>query len=215
MGKLQLLVAITTGLLFAGSTARGPLGTNGLRYYNLGGHKFVAKQGKIMRDWYGDRSAAHVVGSKTYFSNRDILTEWFPTAYKSQRYMPGMKPLWIELLVRPNFYSVQLLFSETFFNAANKRLFTIKINGKWYNDGRFTKDPKRATVIDIFRMAGGRDRPIVLTVHWVNGLKGSIFIELIPVKQNAFICGAITAPVRTVLTKGNKALWTAEGNANA
>jgi len=115
--------------------------------------------------------------------------------------MPNMQKLW--------------LFCETFFKAANKRLFKIKINGRYYRDGRFTRLPWRASVIDIYRMAGGRDRPIVLTVHNIKAWNGVINIRIIPVKENAFISGAIISPAHTKATRGRPALWTIKGNANA
>lgn len=111
--------------------------------------------------------------------------------------------------VRNGKYRVRLMFVEQYHSEAEKREFTISIEGYVMRVGR---DPSGSdvTILDIFRAAGGKNKALDL-FYEIDVTDGELNIDLNKITDNASISGIVVTPdyLKKNTTTSDPAIWEA------
>lgn len=108
--------------------------------------------------------------------NLEIADTNSPRVYQTERYnMDGYK-----FDLTNGKYMVRLHFAETFYDisAEGERIFSVLVNGR-----SFLED------FDVFKAAGGFQKPVVAVIEGVKVTKGELTIDFTPNVQNPEING--------------------------
>ena len=153
-----------------------PIPGNAVARINSGGPQFTDPDGNV---WEADRSfSGGTVYSLGENPPRDIANTANDALHQTERYGDFS----YNLTVPNGSYIVNLYMAETYWSAANQRLFTATVNGiqvPGYNG---------SNNIDIFAEAGGVNRALVKTVP-VTVTNQSILIEFTTISDNASVHG--------------------------
>ncbi|MCO6453876.1 MAG: hypothetical protein J5I93_01060, partial [Pirellulaceae bacterium] len=98
-------------------------------------------------------------------------------------------------------YTVRLLFAETFWSAANARLFDVVINGTRVLDS-----------FDVFAQAGGKDVAIERAFDTQADSAGQITAQFVTVADNSIVSGIEIVPVTTGNYLGTDPVDVTSGN---
>jgi hypothetical protein len=137
-----------------------------------GGTHFIDHNGDT---WLSDR--AFTGGSMVDRGNIAIANTLDPNIYQTERY--GMTSFAYNV---PNgTYTVKLHFAETYFNAANMRIFNVNVEGTAING------------LDVWTQAGGQNKALVKTVT-VNVADGILTINFTAITNSPEINGIEIIP---------------------
>lgn len=143
-------------------------------FFNCGGPNLVEATNQWMSDEPSEfNNYVQSGNTNTHTTTSGITaTMWWPV-YKVHRYAAS-GDLVYRIPVRGALHEVKLLFAETFFNAPDKRRFTVKVNGQMWTDVR-----TGATDLDVYAKAGAMNRAVMIDFKLVDTTgEGAVVITL-------------------------------------